>query len=100
MKKPLGLVLALLLAPTLATAWGPEGHAIVAQIAEDNLTEAAASKSTPCSTATRWPPLPRGPMTSASVARKPPSGTSLTSPGGRQITTRAGTASPCRRATA
>ena len=41
MKRHLSLTAALLLVPSLAGAWGPEGHAIVAQIAEDHLTDAA-----------------------------------------------------------
>src|SRR5271166_2767484 len=36
-------VLAILLCPVLALAWGPDGHKIVAVIAADNLTPAAAS---------------------------------------------------------
>ena len=39
----LGLAVALLLCPVSAWAWGPDGHKIVAVIAADNLTPAAAS---------------------------------------------------------
>src|SRR5579863_7090317 len=37
------VAIALLLCPVLALAWGPDGHKIVAVIAADNLTPAAAS---------------------------------------------------------
>ena len=41
MRIRIALITALLLLPSLAFAWGPEGHAIIAQIAEDRLAPAA-----------------------------------------------------------